>query len=566
MKPFHIHILKKLKNIVLVSLSAAGALLRLNAQNNIDQPILRIELLTSSTVLPFHTATFELSAKVHAFQPERFSVRFFSGVTPITRRAPVGTDSIARAVWCITTLQRQEKHQIYAVLTDNFYTGYSDTIYVSFQQPELPVGWQYLITSTFGLVSIPLESNPTFDGEPLEEGDLIGVFYDSMEIRRVAGFGAWQRNGIVIRVFGAEAQKNGLERREKFRFWLWKKQKMCFTDQIEVAFWEPHHEYFTPNQTSVVRSFRAYSIPFSFDIHQACAQESKVIKPIIKRGITCSFEAFEKLHIDEKTGMINVEKSQEGVHVVRIHSLGCLSKTSDTIQIRSLPKLHIEDTLYSCGDSLILNAKFHPQWKYLWESGSQTNQSVVYQSGYHRAVIIDEAGCVGRDSVYVVVRQMNPKRIDIEMSPTSCADSSATIWVNLLGKPMKYVDFVLYSFQGDSIASSHKQFAKIKPGSYWLYMRYKDECFIKYPEEIKVSEPLGCVHHILAPSLNQQASVVPFPYQGKVQIFDKNGFLVKELITPSFWDGTNHQNLPVEMGVYIAISSQGEQMQITVLR
>jgi len=528
---------------------------------------IRIEMLPDTQVtLPFHTSIYEIRAKVYASNPERFAIRFFSDNTPLTRRSFASLDSIVSARWCIATFQKWQQHRIYAVVADNFHSGFSNTLLVDFQHPEIPTGWQYFTTNSVAYLHIPLATQPTLDNIPIEKGDYIGVFYDSMGIRRVAGVGIWEGKDLTIKVFGAHNGRNGIERNEKMRFWLWKKDRFCFSEHIEVAFAQPAQAYFSENSHAVVTSFKAFSTPFDFDIKEACANHTRMIQPATKIAFNYSFEAPEGLAIDEQSGYIYPDKSREGVYPVRIHSANCLTRHIDTITIRAVPQIQLVDTLTTCFDSLVVQAKQIPTWRYSWESGSRTHQSVVRQTGYHRVVVIDEYGCINRDSVYAVVRGMNPDKINVTILPTSCKDSTADIVVGVKGLSPKKIDFQLLTLEGDSMLSAFNRFSDVKVGYYRLRMRHLNGCQVDYPKFLHVSPPRGCVHHILAPDLSNQAGVIPFTAAGKVQIYDRNGVLVKELVTPAFWDGTDNHNQPVSMGVYIAISSDGQEMQITVLR
>jgi len=60
---------------------------------------------------------------------------------------------------------------------------------------QLPAGWDYQVTISTHIISIPLTSNPNIQGVPLSPGDYIGVFFTNDEGRLACG-GASQWTGI----------------------------------------------------------------------------------------------------------------------------------------------------------------------------------------------------------------------------------------------------------------------------------------------------------------------------------------------------------------------------------
>ncbi|HNW61303.1 MAG TPA: T9SS type A sorting domain-containing protein, partial [bacterium] len=87
--------------------------------------------------------------------------------------------------------------------------------------------WYHPNTGISHSVIIPLDANPTIDGLPLVNGDIIGVFFDSSGTAACAGFEVWTGQGnIAISAAGNDATtplKDGFTEGEKFQWKIWRK-------------------------------------------------------------------------------------------------------------------------------------------------------------------------------------------------------------------------------------------------------------------------------------------------------------------------------------------------------
>ncbi len=82
-----------------------------------------------------------------------------------------------------------------------------------------PISWNYLNTGTSHIILIPSNS-VTVNGNPLVNGDLIGVFYDSLGTLACGGYITWQGTTTAIAAWGANTSlNNGFANQEEFT-WL----------------------------------------------------------------------------------------------------------------------------------------------------------------------------------------------------------------------------------------------------------------------------------------------------------------------------------------------------------
>ncbi len=87
----------------------------------------------------------------------------------------------------------------------------------------LPPGWEYNFTPTAHNISIPVSAAPSFAGEPLEQGDFIGVFYLNDDHQPACGGAVqWMGEDVVVTAFGNDAftpEKDGFKGGDRI---IWK--------------------------------------------------------------------------------------------------------------------------------------------------------------------------------------------------------------------------------------------------------------------------------------------------------------------------------------------------------
>jgi len=87
----------------------------------------------------------------------------------------------------------------------------------------LPTGWEFNMTPSSHIVSIPYETDPKVNGNPLQNGDYIGLFYqDNNGIEKCGGAIQWPDNTVILAAFGDDAftpEKDGFVSNDPF---IWK--------------------------------------------------------------------------------------------------------------------------------------------------------------------------------------------------------------------------------------------------------------------------------------------------------------------------------------------------------
>lgn len=75
---------------------------------------------------------------------------------------------------------------------------------------QLPPGWGHTLSYSSHIIAIPLDAEPTFDGEPLSPGDHIGVFYDDAGVLKCAGAVVWNAaSNVSVSAYGDDPYEPG---------------------------------------------------------------------------------------------------------------------------------------------------------------------------------------------------------------------------------------------------------------------------------------------------------------------------------------------------------------------
>jgi hypothetical protein len=131
------------------------------------------------------------------------------------------------------TWPQPEEGYTYGVQTV-YSTGVSDASFALpiVNNPGLPCDqpWEYLVTGSVHTINVPADANPNVYGEPLVEGDWVGVFYIDDEDNEICG-GAGQINefgAAVVTAYGDDPttpEKDGFDVGERF---IWR-MHVCVT-------------------------------------------------------------------------------------------------------------------------------------------------------------------------------------------------------------------------------------------------------------------------------------------------------------------------------------------------
>lgn len=178
------------------------------------------------------------------------------------------------------TPEYREYENVTSPLTGEDYTG--------LEMENLPPGWEFTITASMHVISVPLSANPNIEGEPLESGDYIGVFFLDEEGNEICG-GAAEWNGeenIPVIAYGDDnltQEKDGFDENEPFawKVYSWNEEAEY---NATVSYDEslPNHDgVFVTNGLSALTSLNAFeTMQHSISIGNGWSGISSYLMPV----------------------------------------------------------------------------------------------------------------------------------------------------------------------------------------------------------------------------------------------------------------------------------------------
>ncbi len=153
---------------------------------------------------------------------------------------------------------------------------------------QLPPGWEVVNTPKTHSISIPLISNPQFEGNALEAASFIGVFYvDDYQVEKCAGLVQWLADDIVLTAFGDDTftpEKDGFNDGEPF---IWKVfiQQEATEVHVQVAYNElmPDFDgkYYTNGLSQIISLEAPGTVSQMFYVAKGWSGISSYVNPFI---------------------------------------------------------------------------------------------------------------------------------------------------------------------------------------------------------------------------------------------------------------------------------------------
>ncbi|MCX6257077.1 MAG: hypothetical protein NTW49_04135 [Bacteroidia bacterium] len=141
--------------------------------------------------------------------------------------------------------------------------GMSGLLSLIYTTPVIP--WHYTITGTNHSILIPSTAQLSVDGQPLETGDYIGVFYDLNGIPACGGYVEWTGSTCAVSAWGDDSQttlKDGFASNEAFLWKVWR-ASVNMVYNATVTYMPsppmPNSGYFVTNGMSGITSLVALS-------------------------------------------------------------------------------------------------------------------------------------------------------------------------------------------------------------------------------------------------------------------------------------------------------------------
>ena len=125
----------------------------------------------------------------------------------------------------------------------------ADTVNSSFPN------WSYNITGVNHTILVTDTIPLVIDNIPVEAGDVLGVFYDSLGIEKCGGYVVWQGSTIALAAWGEQSGNDGFTSGEEFKWKIWDSSEgISYNAQATYFQNYPQTAYFAANGISVLSS------------------------------------------------------------------------------------------------------------------------------------------------------------------------------------------------------------------------------------------------------------------------------------------------------------------------
>ncbi len=199
-----------------------------------------------------------------------------------------------------------------------------------------------------------------------------------------------------------------------------------------------------------------------------------------------------------------------------------------------------------------------------WQNGNSGTSIELFKSDYIHVSAIDEFGCYAKDSVYVEVIPLKVENFDYSQEEADCwKDGQLVVNQVATNYGASGLNYSLVNKLNNKVVNDLEN---IPDGLYKLELTNEDNCRAIAEEEITITQKCLEDYPVFSPNQDGQEDEYFIPYEGKVQVFDRNGAIVKELETPAYWDGTDSEGNPLSMGNYVIVTDSGRPVNITIVR
>ena len=206
-----------------------------------------------------------------------------------------------------------------------------------------PVPWSFTPTTISHNVNIGTAAI-TVDNIPVEAGDAIGLFYDSLGDLACGGYSIWPATQIIA--YGDDSgEPNGFALDEAFKFKIWKKKDNCIIDSgsiVQFEYLPPTFNdsiFFKLNGTSKMITLNGAKKEIYYPNTFYCQGDPDPLPIKVGSVPDVVYSSQPGLVINSATGQINIAASLPGTYTIFFNTSFCLISNSFRIKI----KLNVDD-------------------------------------------------------------------------------------------------------------------------------------------------------------------------------------------------------------------------------
>lgn len=293
------------------------------------------------------------------------------------------------------------------------------------------VPWSYEETSKSHFISFK-DASPLINGEAIEKGDYIGVFYDSGGKLHCAGYMKWGYGEPLLIAYGQHKDQPGFEPGQKLQYRVWNKDANCVVPVAQVGYKTnnnfPDEGIFKVNGKSRIapQNFFGHIITVNYRNSQYC-QGSGFETPLISKFADSVhfIHGSEELKIDSNSGRINLNESEPGQYNIDLASHFCLNRDQISIEILPTAPIGLDDTVHLCkGETKELDPEQN-YTQYYWSTGDTSETIKVEEPGTYILTAVTKEDCLVHDTT-LVIKETLPN-VELPDEASSCDSMTMSV-------------------------------------------------------------------------------------------------------------------------------------------
>jgi hypothetical protein len=221
----------------------------------------------------------------------------------------------------------------------------------------------------------------------------------------------------------------------------------------------------------------------------------------------------------------------------------------------------VPDT-FICGDHLTLRSTNIGNEQVLWSTGETSPEITLSQPATVWYKVTNSQGCSNADTF--AVQKMAIASLDYTTRKADCYSPGGLEISNqdiLNGKPP-------YGYQlvNDIDSSTTEDLNHLREGLYTLEVINANGCVLKYSPKLLIAKDCLNDKPVFTPNADGMNDRYFINFEGRLEVFDRNGRLRRRLTGPCYFDGKDENGHPLSMGVYLIVSEKKQTMTLTIVR
>jgi len=275
------------------------------------------------------------------------------------------------------------------------------------------------------------------------------------------------------------------------------------------------------------------------------------------------FSAQKGLSIKDP-GMIIPKETAPGLYNINVESAYCLSADSANVSILAKPEFDIIEIQECDRVKLKLQIESNESPTIKWSDNTSGTETEMLESGLISATVTSNQRCSSTSSLSVEVKKLEIHSLSVDKIDSDCwTDGKITI---LSASVLNNVGDFSYRLRNTVNGTFIDQMENVPEGEYSLQVIDSRNCIADAPEKLTVIQKCIEEYPVFTPNNDGVDDQYFIPYQGVIKIYNSENQLVKEIESPTYWDGTDMSGNIMPMGNYVMVTDQGRPVNITIVR